>query len=148
MIISLAATLRYGWWRFNMIFQFFGDESNNRFTIDSFLMLVLLSAEAYTILIMILGFMQTSSPLQRKMIPLPEDESLWPHVDVLIPTYNEPLSLVRYTALAAVNIDYSPEKLHVYILDDGTREPFREFAEATSHAKNTTTPRPEISTTL
>ena len=131
MIISLAATLRYGWWRFNMIFQFFGDESNNRFTIDSFLMLVLFSAEAYTILIMILGFMQTSSPLQRKMIPLPEDESLWPHVDVLIPTYNEPLSLVRYTALAAVNIDYSPEKLHVYILDDGTREPFREFAEAT-----------------
>ena len=130
MFISLGATLRYGWWRFHGIFQFFADESNSRFTIDSFLMLVLLSAEAYTILIMILGFMQTSSPLQRKPIPLPDDENLWPHVDVLIPTYNEPLSLVRYTAFAANNIDYPPEKLHVYILDDGTRESFREFAEA------------------
>jgi cellulose synthase (UDP-forming) len=129
MLISLAATLRYGWWRFHTIFQFFSDESNNRFTIDSFLMLVLLSAEAYTILIMILGFMQTSFPLHRKPIPLPDDESLWPHVDVLIPTYNEPLSLVRYTAFAANNIDYPPEKLHVYILDDGTRQSFREFAE-------------------
>jgi cellulose synthase (UDP-forming) len=129
MLISLAATLRYAWWRVHMVVQFFGDESNNRFTIDSVLMLILLSAEAYTILIMVLGFMQTSSPLRRKPIPLPEDESLWPHVDVLIPTYNEPLSLVRYTALAAVNIDYPPEKLHVYILDDGTRDDFRAFAE-------------------
>ena len=68
---------------------------------------------------MVLGFMQTSSPLHRKPIPLPPDEAEWPHVDVLIPTYNEPLSLVRYTALAANNIDYPPEKLHVYILDDG-----------------------------
>jgi cellulose synthase (UDP-forming) len=130
MIVSLAATLRYGWWRFHTIFQFFSDESNSRYTIDSFLMLVLLSAEAYTILIMIMGFMQTSSPLKRKPLPLPDDESLWPHVDVLIPTYNEPLSLVRYTAFAANNIDYPPEKLHVYILDDGSRESFREFAEA------------------
>ena len=128
MLISLAATLRYAWWRVHMVIQFFGDESNNRFTIDSVLMLILLSAEAYTILIMVLGFMQTSSPLRRKPIPLPADEDLWPHVDVLIPTYNEPLSLVRYTALAAVNIDYPPRKLHVYILDDGTRAEFRDFA--------------------
>ena len=66
--------------------------------------------------------------MRRQPIPLPADESLWPHVDVLIPTYNEPLALVRYTALAAINMDYPPEKLHVYILDDGTREPFRAFA--------------------
>jgi cellulose synthase (UDP-forming) len=77
---------------------------------------------------MILGYMQASLPLRRKPLPLPPDEALWPHVDVLIPTYNEPLALVRYTALAAINIDYPPEKLHVYILDDGTREDFRLFA--------------------
>ncbi|WP_255462483.1 UDP-forming cellulose synthase catalytic subunit [Granulicella sp. WH15] len=129
MLISLAATLRYGWWRVYTIIQYFGDEANPRFTIDAVLMLVLISAEAYTVLIMVLGFMQTSAPLRRKPMPLPEDEAEWPHVDVLIPTYNEPLSLVRYTALAANNIDYPPEKLHVYILDDGTREGFRRFAE-------------------
>jgi cellulose synthase (UDP-forming) len=129
MLISLAATLRYGWWRIRLILQFFGDEANNRLSVSSLLMLILISAEAYTILVMVLGYMQTSAPLRRKPIPLPSDESLWPHVDVLIPTYNEPLSLVRYTALAAINVDYPPEKLHVYILDDGTREDFRIFAE-------------------
>jgi len=80
-------------------------------------------------LIMVLGYMQTAWPLKRIPVPMPNDEKLWPHVDVLIPTYNEPLSLVRYTTLAAHNIDYPPEKLHVYILDDGTREDFREFAK-------------------
>jgi len=129
MLISLAATLRYAWWRVRLIAQFFTDESNNRLTINAVLMLILISAEAYTILIMMLGYMQTCAPLHRKPVPLPADESLWPHVDVLIPTYNEPLSLVRYTALAAINIDYPPEKLHVYILDDGTRPEFREFCE-------------------
>jgi len=129
MLISLAATLRYGWWRVHLILQFFGDESNDRLSVSALLMLILISAEAYTILVMVLGYMQTSAPLRRKPIPLPPDESLWPHVDVLIPTYNEPLSLVRYTALAAINVDYPPEKLHVYILDDGTREDFRIFAE-------------------
>jgi cellulose synthase (UDP-forming) len=129
MLISLATTLRYGWWRIHLIVGYFSDESNNRLNMDSFLMLLLVSAEAYTILIMLLGYMQTVAPLRRKPIALPADESLWPHVDVLIPTYNEPLSLVRYTALAAINIDYPPEKLHVYILDDGTRADFKSFAE-------------------
>ncbi len=129
MLLSIATTLRYGWWRIRLVAGFFGDESNHRVSIDAVLMLILLSAEVYTVGIMILGYMQTSQRLQRRPVSLPADESMWPHVDVLIPTYNEPLSLVRYTALAAVNIDYPPEKLHVYILDDGTRAEFREFAE-------------------
>jgi cellulose synthase (UDP-forming) len=128
MLISLAATLRYAWWRGDLLIDFFSDESNHRFGLDAVFMLLLISAEAYTILIMVLGYMQTAWPLRRAPIPLPNDEALWPHVDVLIPTYNEPLSLVRYTALAANTIDYPPEKLHVYILDDGTRPEFAEFA--------------------
>jgi cellulose synthase (UDP-forming) len=130
MLISMTATLRYGWWRVHLLVDFFSDESSNRLSLDSVFMLILISAEAYTILIMMLGYMQTAWPLKRMPVPMPNDESRWPHVDVLIPTYNEPLSLVRYTTLAANNIDYPPEKLHVYILDDGTREEFREFALA------------------
>ena len=39
------------------------------------------------------------------------------------------------TALAAINMDYPPEKLHVYVLDDGTRAEFRDFnAEGTANA--------------
>ena len=128
-LLSIAVTLRYGWWRARLVIGYFSDESNHRFSIDAVLMLILLSAEIYTVCIMVLGYMQTSQRLQRRPVPLPQDESLWPHVDVLIPTYNEPLSLVRYTALAAINIDYPTDKLHVFILDDGTREDFRKFAE-------------------
>ncbi len=128
MLISMTATFRYGWWRLRLLADYFADGSNRRFGFDAFFMLLLISAEVYTFLIMVLGYMQTAWPLQRTPILLPSDESLWPHVDILIPTYNEPLSLVRYTALAAINIDYPPDKLHVYILDDGTREDFEEFA--------------------
>jgi cellulose synthase (UDP-forming) len=128
MLISITATLRYAWWRGHVLVDYFSDQANNRVSIDSGFMFILVSAEAYTILIMVLGYMQTMCPLRRMPIRLPDDDTQWPHVDVLIPTYNEPLSLVRYTALAANAIDYPPDKLHVYILDDGTREPFREFA--------------------
>jgi cellulose synthase (UDP-forming) len=128
MLISMTATFRYAWWRGHLLIDFFSDSSNHRFSYDSVFMLILISAEAYTILIMVLGYMQTAWPLHRRPILLPNDESTWPHVDVLIPTYNEPLSLVRYTALAAVNIDYPQEKLHVYILDDGSRKDFADFA--------------------
>ena len=129
MMLSLVTTFRYGWWRIHMILDFFTDESNHHVTISAVLMLILFSAEAYTMVIMVLGYMQTVAPLGRKPISLPANTDLWPHVDVLIPTYNEPLSLVRYTALAAAYLDYPAEKLHVYILDDGTREDFRNFCQ-------------------
>jgi cellulose synthase (UDP-forming) len=128
MLISITATFRYAWWRVHMLVEYFSDPANNRLSIDSVFMLLLISAETYTVLIMVLGYMQTMRPLKRKPVRLPDDDASWPHVDVLIPTYNEPLSLVRYTALAANAIDYPPEKLHVYILDDGTRPDFKEFA--------------------
>jgi cellulose synthase (UDP-forming) len=130
MFISMTATLRYGWWRVHLLIDYFSDESNRRVGLDAFFLLLLASAEAYTILIMVLGYMQTVRPLRRVPIPMPPDYARWPHVDIVIPTYNEPLALVRYTALAANNIDYPPEKLHVYILDDGSREEFKEFSRA------------------
>lgn len=46
-------------------------------------------------------------------------------VDVFIPTYNEPVDLLRETVLCAVNMKY-PHK--TYILDDGHRDEVRELA--------------------
>ena len=128
MIMSMVATVRYGWWRIRLVVDFFSDSSNRRFQIDSLFLLILLSAEVYAFAIMFLGYLQMAWPLHRKPVPLPDDINRWPHVDLLIPTYNEPLSIVRYTALAAMGIDYPPDKLHVYILDDGRRDAFRDFA--------------------
>ncbi len=90
---------------------------------------MLVAAETYAFVILCLGYLQTIWPLRRTPVPLPDDPEDWPAVDLLIPTYNEPLSVVRYTALAAMNIDWPADKLNVYILDDGKREEFRAFAE-------------------
>ena len=129
MFASMLATTRYAYWRFATTFQAMLDRNHPIPWIDVFFMLVLLSAEVYAFVILYLGYVQTIRPLRRPPVPLPATLEEWPDVDVLIPTYNEPLSVVRSTAFAAMNIDYPADKLHVYILDDGRREEFRKFCE-------------------
>ncbi len=128
MMLSMFATFRYGWWRVSSIVAFFQDPGTKWGPVDVFFIVLLLGAEAYAFAILYLGFLQTVWPLRRAPVALPDDPEDWPEVDLLIPTYNEPLSVVRYTALASLNIDWPADKLHVYILDDGNREEFREFA--------------------
>ncbi len=128
MILSLFATFRYGYWRLYMTVQFFQDPANHWGALDAFFIMSLVFAESYAFVILFLGFFQTIWPLRRAPMPLPEDTVEWPHIDVLVPTYNEPLEIVRYTALGALNIDWPTEKLHVYILDDGRRKEFEKFA--------------------
>jgi cellulose synthase (UDP-forming) len=139
MLISIAATLRYGWWRVHLIAQYFSDDSNNPLSIDSVLMLILISAEAYTILIMLLGYMQTVAPLHRRPIPLPVDEALWPDVDILIPTYNESLNLVRWKNCMCSSWTMAPARSSIA----SPTQP----GSGTSRARNTSTPRPATSTT-
>jgi cellulose synthase (UDP-forming) len=129
MFASMLATARYGYWRCSSVFDAAVDPGQRVSKIDLAFMLVLLSAEIYAFAILYLGYIQTIRPLRRPPVPLPAELEQWPHVDVLIPTYNEPLLVVRTTAFAARNIDYPPDKLHVYILDDGRREEFRKFCE-------------------
>lgn len=81
--------------------------------------LMLLLAELYGFVNMLLGFFINSEPFHRRSIPLPADESGLPHVDVYIPTYNEDPSIVRPTVIAATQMRYPPDRLHVYVLDDG-----------------------------
>jgi cellulose synthase (UDP-forming) len=128
MILSLFATFRYGYWRMSATVAFFQDPANHWGALDAFFILSLVFAEGYAFVILFLGFFQTIWPLRRAPMPLPETPDEWPHVDVLVPTYNEPLEIVRYTALGALNIDWPQDKLHVYILDDGRRKEFEQFA--------------------
>ncbi|MEO6922198.1 MAG: UDP-forming cellulose synthase catalytic subunit, partial [Bryocella sp.] len=131
MLLSCFSTFRYGFWRISTVVQFFTDPGNKQVwtLLDAFFIWLLVFAEAYAFGILFLGYLQTVWPLRRTPVPLPEDTEMWPEVDLLIPTYNEPLNVVRYTALAAMNIDWPADKLNVYILDDGKREEFRAFAE-------------------
>lgn len=129
MIVSMFSTFRYGYWRIATTFKFFLDPAINWSLLDAFFIWLLVGAEAYAFVILFFGYFQTLWPLRRTPVPLPDDPDMWPSVDLLIPSYNEPLNVVRYTALAAMNIDWPADKLNVYILDDGKREEFRAFAE-------------------
>jgi cellulose synthase (UDP-forming) len=128
MMMSMFCTFRYGYWRLTQTVNFFQDPANHWGALDAFFIISLLLAEIYAFIVLFLGYFQTVWPLRRAPVALPEDELEWPHVDVLIPTYNEPLDVVRYTALGALNMDWPADKLHVYILDDGSRKEFEEFA--------------------
>ena len=128
MIMSLFCTFRYGYWRISTMIEFFHDPSNKWGAIDVVFMFLLLSAEIYAFIVMGLGYFQTIWPLRRAPAPLPDDEVEWPHIDVLVPTYNEPLDVVRYTVFGALNMDWPTDKLHVYLLDDGRRTEFADFA--------------------
>lgn len=129
MLASMYSTFRYGWWRVATVIKFFVDPASKWGPLDAFFIVVLVFAESYAFAILFLGYLQTIWPLRRTPVPLPDNPEEWPEIDLLIPTYNEPLNVVRYTALAAMNIDWPADKLNIYILDDGKREEFRAFAE-------------------
>ncbi|MBV9620297.1 MAG: UDP-forming cellulose synthase catalytic subunit [Gammaproteobacteria bacterium] len=118
---SIVASSRYVWWRCTHTMDLSGG-------FELFFGAGLLAAECYTWLIMLLGYAQNARPLRRKPVALPRERALWPSVDVYVPTYNEPLEVVRPTVLAALNLDWPADRLKVYILDDGRRAAFREFA--------------------
>lgn len=120
--LSVLASCRYGWWRAtNTIPHDAGWETF--FAIGLFL------AELYTWIVLLLGYIQTAWPLKRQILALPVDTQLWPSVDVFIPTYNEPLNVVKPSVLAATGIEWPSDKINIYILDDGKREEFKEFAK-------------------
>jgi len=121
-LLSTLVSLRYIFWRLTETLEF------NTF-LQSFLGVGLLLAEIYAIIALVLAYFQTLWPLNRKPAPLPLDLEEWPEVDVFIPSYNEPLDVVRPTVFAALALDWPQHKLNVYLLDDGQREDFRRFAE-------------------
>lgn len=121
-VLSVIVASRYLWWRYTATLNW-----NSQ--LDLTFGLLLLAAETYAWIILMLGYVQTSWPLARQPAQLPQDRTLWPVVDVYIPTYNEPLSVVCNTVHAACGLDWPAEKLNIYVLDDGRREEFRQFAE-------------------
>jgi cellulose synthase (UDP-forming) len=131
MLVSVFSTARYGFWRITTTLRYFNDPGAKWRVLDGLFILLLLSAEIYAFIILFLGYLQTLWPLRRTPVPLPDDPDTWPAIDLLIPTYNEPLNVVKYTALAAMNIDWPSNKLNIYILDDGKRDEFRQFAQQT-----------------
>lgn len=125
MALSLFTTARYAYWR---AVYTLGIGTPGYHWFDLAITGLLFLAEVYAWVVLVLGYLQTAWPLQRMPAALPENANNWPTVDVFIPTYNEDLSVVRPTVLAALAMDWPPDKFSVFILDDGVREEFRNFA--------------------
>ncbi|MBB5216318.1 UDP-forming cellulose synthase catalytic subunit [Parapusillimonas granuli] len=119
-VISVVASLRYMYWRITTTLGF-------ETWLDMAFGYGLLLAEIYALLVLLFSYFQSAWPLQRKPALMPPDIQSWPSVDIYIPTYNEPLSVVRQTIFAALSQDWPADKLNVYVLDDGRREEFRAF---------------------
>src|SRR5499427_4780571 len=127
MIVSLFSTLRYGFWRVMQTWDGI-TSAGHLHQWDTIVVLLLLGAEFYAFATLALGYFQTLRPLRRPPLPLDGDPREWPTVDVFIPTFNEPLRLVRATVLGALALDYPADKLRITLLDDGGRDEFRAFA--------------------
>lgn len=121
MVVSALMSTRYIYFRATQTLHFNSE-------IEAILGIGLFLAELYIWVILLLTYLQTVFPLKRGIVPLPDDVSKWPTVDIYIPSYNESLEVVRDTVLAAQCIDYPRDKLNIYLLDDGKRREFAVFA--------------------
>ncbi|MEM6161304.1 UDP-forming cellulose synthase catalytic subunit [Erwinia sp. P6884] len=119
--LSALMSTRYIYWRATETLSFNSE-------VEAILGIGLFAAEIYVWVILLLGYLQTSWPLKRTIEPMPDDISLWPTVDIYVPSYNESLDVVRDTVLAAQCIDYPRDKIKIYLLDDGKRSEFAVFA--------------------
>ncbi|ANI30543.1 cellulose synthase [Yersinia entomophaga] len=121
-VLSLTVSCRYLWWRYT-------ETLNWDDPVSLVCGLLLLLAETYAWVVLILGYFQTIWPLNRQPVPMPEDISTWPTIDLMVPTYNEDLGVVKPTIYAALGIDWPKDKVNIYILDDGNRPEFKAFAD-------------------
>lgn len=115
LILSLAVFITLRYW----IFRTFHTLGYTGF-FDSVAMLSLYLAETYAIVIYFLGIFVNISPLKRHPLNLLEDKNILPSVDIFIPTYNEPLEIIKTTIIACKQIKYPQDKINIFILDDGS----------------------------
>ncbi len=109
-VLYVAVLAAYLCWRFTIINP------------DSlFLSVLYFSADCIGLLLGITAIITSWNYRHRTPPPAPTGLS----VDVFIPTYKEPLHIIRRTAMAARAIEYPH---HTFILDDGRREEVRALA--------------------
>lgn len=88
----------------------------------TFASLLLYGAEVFGCFSLLLFFLQVWDVREPAEEPILENRT----VDVLVPTYNEDVQLLRATLQACVNLEYPHQ---TYVLDDGHRDEVRELAE-------------------
>ncbi len=115
MLILATATLlvlRYWFWR---IFETLPEAG---LTVSFVIAMLLLMVETYSICVFLLNAFVIADPTERpfpKQVPVEE----LPTVDILIPSYNEPIDMLSITLAAALNMIYPRHLRTVVLCDDG-----------------------------
>ncbi|MDP2305478.1 MAG: glycosyltransferase [Pseudomonadota bacterium] len=113
MAIGVLASVRYLWWRATETLYL-------DVWPDAGLSLLLLGTELFGFFVLLGGLFQTALRRERRPIPLgrwgPEQ---WPSVDVMVPTYNEGVDILRRTLSGVTALAYPNRR--IYLLDDGKR---------------------------
>jgi cellulose synthase (UDP-forming) len=124
-IILLILTGRYIIWR-SLSTLNVSDPLNGTFSLGLLLleMLVLLSATIQ--LFLMLNVKERRSEANEKSQAV-LDGSFTPSVDILIPTYNEPVFILKRTIIGCQALDYINKK--IYLLDDTRRQEMQELAK-------------------
>lgn len=113
-MMSIASTLvlRYWAWRVTETLPPIEDPV-------SFVPAILLFAvETYAIGVFFLSAFMTADPVKRDLPPRVAAKDL-PTVDILVPSYNEPVEMLAVTLSAAKNMHYPEHKRTVVLCDDG-----------------------------
>lgn len=112
MALGSLVVLRYILWRLTNTLPAPGDPISFSFG------LILLVAELYCVFILFVSLIINADPLQRDPPPKAAAADL-PSVDVFVPSYNEDAAILAMTLAAARQLNYPPDKLTVWLLDDG-----------------------------
>ncbi len=80
--------------------------------------LLLYLAEMYNVAMLMLSLFIVATPLPPRTARAAKTQN-FPTVDVFVPSYNEDTNLLANTLASAKAMDYPPDKLRVWLLDDG-----------------------------
>ena len=112
MAIASTLVLRYWAWRVTETLPAASD-------LVSFIpAMILFTVETYAVGVFFLSAFMTADPVKRHLPPRVAAKDL-PTVDILVPSYNEPIEMLAVTLSAAKNMHYPEHKRTVVLCDDG-----------------------------
>lgn len=122
---SLFFMSRYFWWRSHSSLNLI-DPINSIFSIGLFVMELMLIISPFWQSILMLKIKNRKHQADR-MSEAVKKGIYQPTVDILIPSYNEPLDVIKRTITGCQEIEYNRKK--IYLLDDGNREEIKKLCQ-------------------
>lgn len=112
-LLCLCATTRYGYWRSATLWEYLHRRWAHVSAVAAVLMLILVGAEFYTFLILVLGFFQTIAPLKRPPLLMPDDRQPVDHRQLhQLFAFHRGLWLRRPAVVSRLSLLASPSLVH------------------------------------